>query len=368
MGRTKILFVIPTLDLSGSEKQMTLIAANLPKDRFDISVCALTRGGPYCHLLRQAGVEVNVIGKRAKWDPFAFWRLLQLIKKKQPTIVHTWLFAGNCYGRLAAKLAKVPHIIGSERCVDKWKHEYQFALDRRFAKWSDVVVTNSDAVRNFYENAGIESAKLRVIPNAFVEAEPPAKNKIEKLQELGIQDDKPVIASIGRLWPQKRIKDIIWATDILRMNGCELRLLIVGDGPRRGALERFSNNLELNGIVHFLGQRSDVRELLEVIDLLVVASEFEGMPNAALEAMAAGKPVVATRIEGMDEVVVDGVTGILVAPQQPFELAKGIRNLLGDPEKCERLGQAGRKRVSEQFTLDRMIDAYQNLYNEITHR
>jgi glycosyltransferase involved in cell wall biosynthesis len=175
----------------------------------------------------------------------------------------------------------------------------------------------------------------------------------------------PLVGFIGRLWPQKRVQDLIWATDILRMSGWNFRVVIVGDGPRRVALKRFADALEIMPIVHFVGHRNDVPEIMRALDMLVLPSKFEGLPNVALEAMMAGKPVVGTRIAGTDEVVVDGETGILVPPQQPLELARAIRSILADPALGKRMGAAGRDRVLSHFSIEGMIAKYERLYDEI---
>lgn len=369
MPPRKILQIIPTLDQSGAEKQLALLAAGLPRDRFDVRVCALTRGGYYEEQLREAGVPVTVLGKRFKWDLTAFWRLYKLIKDFQPEIVQTWLFAGNCYGRVAARMAKTPHIVASERCVDSWKGAYQFAIDRKLVEWTDVVVANSFAVKHFYEShVRLPGSKIRVIANAASLPEDLSltdDSKAELLQQLGIPPGDPVVGFVGRLWPQKRVQDLIWATDVLRISGWKIHLLIVGDGPRRPMLERFARTLELQEHVHFLGHREDVPALLSAMDLLVLPSKFEGMPNVALEAMQLGTPVVATRIAGMDEVVVDGVTGSLVDVGKPFALAKGIDHLLRDPERRKRFAEAAKDRVAQYFSVQRMVDAYVELYDEL---
>lgn len=365
----KLTHVIPTLDQSGSEKQLSLLLANLPREKFDSNVLVLTRGGYYERTLAQAGIPVRVLNKRLKLDPSCFRTLKRELQQHKPDIVQTWLFAGNCYGRLAAKLAKVPHIIATERCVDEWKSEYQFVIDRWLARWTDQVIVNSMAVADFYRGRGIEPAKIHVIPNGIEEVPAPAAPTLAReLEELGVTSETRLIGFVGRLWPQKRVEDLLWATDILRISGAPIQVVILGEGPKRHALENFAQRLRLNSIVHFLGHRSDVSSWLARMNVLVLPSEFEGMPNVALEAMQAGVPVVATRIAGMDEVVVDGMTGLLVEPKEPFFLAKAISKVLDDPEFAARLGAAGQRFVRDRFSVDAMVAQYTSIYEKIVGR
>lgn len=366
MEARKILFVIPTLDQSGAEKQLALLASRLPATKYQVEVCALTRGGPYQAVLEEAGVPVHLVGKRLAWDPWALWRLTGLIKRIRPDLVQTWLFAGNCYGRVAAALAGARRRIASERCVDSWKSRYQLAIDRRLAKLTDRVVANSRAVAAFYQRQGIVPAKLLVIPNAVEPVEVlDQQTRRSRLASIGVDDDMPTIGFAGRLWPQKRVQDLIWAVDVLRIAEVDARLIIVGDGPRRASLERFTKGLDLVDRVHFLGHRSDARDLMAAVDVVAAPSQFEGMPNVVLEAMAAGRPVVATQIAGMDEVVIDEETGLLAPPKQPFELAKALRRIIDDPVLARRLGDAGRQRALDHFSIEKMVESYERLYDEV---
>lgn len=366
--RLRVVQLIPTLDRSGAEKQLTLLATHLPRDRFDVRVVALTRGGPYEKRLRDEGIPVEVVGKRFKLDPATVWRLLATIRRHAPHIVQTWLFAANAYGRPIARWAGVPIVIASERCVDRWKGQHQFAIDRLLARRTDVVVCNANAVAAFYESVGIPRHKLRVIGNAVEplgDTPNPASVARDLRLQLGLPADASIVGFIGRLWPQKRVQDLIWALDVLRIGGWNTHLLVIGEGPRRDALRRFTHNLELDDRVHFLGHRPDIDRLMELIDVVAIPSKFEGMPNVALEAMQRGKPVVATRIPGMDEVVVDGETGLLVEPKTPFALAQAIHQLLSDADLRRTMGEAGRRRVASVFAVERMVAAYASLYEAL---
>lgn len=365
MPRHKILYVIPTLDQSGAEKQLALLALGLPRDRFQPHICALTRGGHFEAELAQAGIPVTVLHKRLALDPSCLWRLHRLIERVQPDLVHTWLFAANCYGRLTARLHRVRAIVASERCVDVWKRPHELAIDRFLARWTNRLVANSVAVGEFYAKVGYAWDHISVIPNGIGPLPEARSRAVTLREEIGVPAESALVVFVGRLWPQKRVQDLIWAMDILRHGGLSAHLAIVGSGPRRPALERFTRDLDLTDRIHFLGHRPDAVDWLRAADVVVLPSLFEGMPNVVLEAMALAKPVVATRIPGMDELVLDEVTGLLVEPKKPFELARGLYRLLEDPLLRESMGKAAAERAGSDFSLAKMIERHVELYQAL---
>ena len=237
--------IIPTLDRAGAEKQLCLLAAGLPRDEFDVHVCALTRGGPLAARLAEAGIPLAVIGKRWKLDPQAFWRLKQHVARLQPDLIHAWMFAANTYGYAAARACGVKHFVVGQRCVDPWKSRLQLAVDRALARRCSRVVVNSEGVRDFYVQHGTPAERVRVIPNGVALPEPPATTRRQLLAELELPDDSRLIGLVGRLWPQKRVKDAIWAADLLKVIRDDVHLLVIGDGPQRDRLRRFRDQCRI---------------------------------------------------------------------------------------------------------------------------
>ncbi|MCE5268502.1 MAG: glycosyltransferase [Planctomycetaceae bacterium] len=361
----RILQIIPTLDRAGAEKQLCLLAAGLPRDEFEVHVCALTRGGPLATDLQSAGVPVRVIGKRWKLDPRAFWQLKQHVARLRPDLIHTWMFAANAYGLAAAKAAGIANVIIAQRCVDPWKSRLKLAIDRAMACRSRAVVVNSDGVRDFYVQHGTPAERIRVIPNGVVLPSPPDSTRRQLLAELGLPEGSRIIGWVGRLWPQKRLEDAIWAADLLKVIRHDVHLLVIGDGPQRDRLHRYREQVRIADRVHFLGQRSDVPRLMPHFDLLWSSSGYEGQSNAILEAMAAGVPVVATDIPGTRDLVLPGVTGYLVPVGSRAGLAKYAERLLNDSALAARLGAAARQRVEQEFSVQHMIDRHVALYREL---
>lgn len=364
----RLLFIIPTLVRGGAEKQLTLLAKGLPRDQFDVHVCVLTHSGPLEAELKQAGIPVTHIHKHWKIDPLAYLRLKREIKRLAPDIVHTWLFAANCYGRQAALAAGVKHVVAGERCVDPWKTAVQLALDRYLARRTERIVTNSTGVVDFYAGKGLPREKFVVIPNGI---EPRSNespvNRQPLLAELGLPTDARLIAAVGRLWPQKRIKDLIWATDLLKCIRDDAHLLIIGDGPQRWRLERFSQQCGNEDRVHFLGERGDVPRIMPHLDCLWLSSAYEGQSNAVMEAMLSGVPVVASDIPGNRDLVIPGETGYLVNVGDRAAFAQKAQMLLSDAELQRRMGEAGKARMKAEFTVEQMVQRHAELYRELAN-
>jgi len=362
----RILQIIPTFDRGGAEKQLTLLAAGLPRDEFEVHVCALTRGGPLQEDLDAANIPVTVIGKSWKVDPLAYYRLRKHIHRLAPDLVHTWIFAANAYGRHAAAGVGIKHLVAGERCVDPWKSGYQFAIDRHLARRTDRIATNSTGVREFYVEHGLPEEKFTIIPNGIAPFENPSPcSRAELLAELALPEDARLIGAVGRLWPQKRLKDLIWSTDLLKCVRDDAHLLIIGDGPQRWRLERYRDQVDLRGRVHFLGNRSDVSRFLPHLDCFWLGSGYEGQSNAIMEAMSAAVPVIASDIAGNRDLVIPAETGHLFPLGDRAALARLTNVLLDDPARSRQLGEAGRQRMLDEFSIAKMIDRHAIMYREL---
>ncbi len=368
--RTKLMLLVPTLDQSGAEKQLTLLACRLPRDEFDVHVVALTRGGTFADELVQHGVRLTVIGKRWKFDPMAMWRLRKLIKAEQPDIVHTWLFAANAYGRLMVgrRRSPRPKLIVSERCVDVWKAGWQLWLDQKLIKRTDRLIGNSVAVAEFYKSIGYPADRISVIPNGIEVPEPTPFDRDTLLAELEIPRGAPVIGFVGRMAKQKRVDDLVFAMALVSILRPDAHLLLVGDGPERDNLMKFARDIDIDHHTRFTGHRADAAKLLRIMDLFWIASDFEGQSNSIMEAMAAGLPVIATDIPPNRELVVDGETGFLVRVGDRAGFQQFADRILADPELARRLGDAGRERMRQNFSIDKMVATHARLYREVLGR
>ena len=366
----RIAQVIPTMDRGGAEKQLCLLAKNLPRDQFDVHVFLLTREGPRSEQLREAGVPVTLIGKRFKADPTALLRLRRQLRRWSPDVVHTWLFAANSFGRTAAIGAKwgsagQPRMVASERCVDPWKTTAHFLIDRWLSRRTAAITTNSEGVRDFYAAHGIDPELFRIIPNGIAPRSTATISRAEAFTRLNVAPNRKLILAVGRLWPQKRYRDLIWAAELLATIRDDTTLVIIGDGPQRGELMRHRDAVSTSSHVRFAGQRDDVGELLSHAELFWIGSEYEGQSNSVIEAMQAAVPVIASNIPGNRDLVIDGQTGRLVAPGDAADFARQSHALLEDVRLSRRLGQAGRERIEREFRVAAMVDAHAQLYRNL---
>lgn len=369
--KLKVCQIIPTLVQGGAEKQVSLLAAHLGPEQFESHVIVLTHSGPLENDLKKAGVRVHQIGKLAKADPRAMIRLLRTLRSIQPHIVQTWLFAANSYGRCAARWAGVPIVIGSERCVDHWKQFGHLWIDRWLASRSTCLVTNSTGVVDFYEKRHIPRRAFHVIANAFL---PTAGcvTRHELFRRLGIPPRRYVVGAVGRLWPQKGYPDLLWASELLRvalsdpqLNPNDVWFLIFGDGPERARLQKLRDQYGCQDVVRFVGHRSDAGELITGLDALWNGSLYEGQSNSILEAMGAGVPVIASDIPGNRDLVLHGQTGYLYSLGNVGQLARLTNLLLRDEDKRRAMGENAKAHVAQNFSIERMVHAYQELYQQL---
>lgn len=365
--------IIPTLVQGGAEKQMSLLAANLPPDQFQVSVCVLTHSGPWETFLTERKIQVDLIGKRWKIDPFCYYRLQKHIRRQQPDIVHTWLFAANTYGRLAARWAKVKRLIAGERCVDLWKTSGHFWIDRQLAKSTSQIVTNSQGVVDFYTQHGLPPDKFRVIPNGIdlPQRVPSADVALPQQQEkqrllwrsrLSIPPESQLLISVSRLWPQKRIKDIIWALDLASCTRDDLHLVIAGEGPQAARLQEFAKEVKIDHRVHFVGHLPDTRDLMLAGDFFVMASQYEGQSNSLMEAMGSRLPVIVSDIPGNRDLIPDAKFGWVFPMGDRAGLAKAICEATKSGADASARAAAAAERLQQEFSLKAMLDRYRQLY------
>jgi glycosyltransferase involved in cell wall biosynthesis len=364
--RLRLLLIVSQLGLGGLELQVLELIRSLDKSRFEIHICPLRAIYDLESEFRAAGANIVHIHKKHAFDLSVLPRLAGFIRKNQIDVVHTWIFTANTWGRLAAWLAGARVILASERNVDIWKDWKYRCIDFALARVTHLILVNSEAVRNFLvEQEHIPAEKIMVIYNGidvsrFLGAGAGPKSQMRAA--LGIPADCPVIGTVANFRPQKDYKNFITAMRLVKDRHPDAMFLICGGGAEETVVVRQVEQAGLAGAALFLGVRRDIPQVLQAMDVFVLASRYEGFSNAILEAMLAGLPVVATDVGGNREVIVDGQSGFLVPAGAPVLLAEGVNHLLANPDLRLELGKAARRQVAANFSTEKMHREYQALY------
>jgi glycosyltransferase involved in cell wall biosynthesis len=364
----------------GAESLARQIAMNLDRSRFESTFC-VSRWEPRASYerglveLRDAGVRFLGLERRSRFNLAAWRRLVAQMRERRVDVLHSHKIGSNIWGALLSPLARTPVFVAHEHT---WSFEGQPQrrfLDRELiARRADAFVAVSEEDRQrMHEIEGIPIEKLRFIPNGIPTPAAPDPGA-DVRAELGIAPDQPTIGVVATLRPQKALDVLIRASIPLTLEFPGLQVLIVGGeaggleggpDPEREKLEQLARGLGVADNVRVLGHRPDIPNVLEALDVAVLSSDFEGSPLSVMEYMEAGKPVVSTRVGGVPDLVEDGVTGLLVEPQDPAALAAAIARLLRDPDESARMGEAGRERRRGEFSIENTTRCVEALYEEL---
>lgn len=361
----RIAFGITELDAGGAERMLKELVTRLDRTKWEPHVYCLGPEAHYSAVMRECGIPVTCFGGRGLADaPRIVWRWRQELRRFRPEILYTWLFHANILGRFAGAWANVPHILSGIRVAEK-RHAWHLRLDR----WTNFLVEQnvcvSRGVADYVEKAGgLDPRKTVVIPNAvngsrFADVAP------ANLSDLKIPSGSPIGITIGRLEYQKGIDVLLSAIPIVREKVPHAHYLIVGNGPDKSSLERRAADLGIADRVHFLGRREDIPALLAASQLFILPSRWEGMPNVILEALAAGKPIVATHVEGVPELVAQNVNGWLVPPEEPQSLGESLTVALSDLQVLQRRGDESYLIYEKHFTIDLLVENHVRLFEKL---
>lgn len=376
----RVTYLITDSGTGGAEKMLFELIRRLPADRYSTRVIVLKAPGRTAERIRELGIPLDSLKLpgasglgTARQLPKAFGRLVNLLRADPPQILHCWLFQANFLGRVAARIAGVPVNLSSLRVIEM-EHGIQYPLDHCTRGLVTRYLAVAEAVaRHYRANLGLGADRITVIPNGIDATVFRGHEPSVLRQELGLPLGVPVIGSMGRLHRQKGVDLLIRTLPKLWARFPELVLLVAGEGPEREELEELAEASGAEGRVKFLGEFLRAPEFMAGLDLLVLPSRWEGMPNVVLEAMAAGRAVVAAAAGGVPELVISGIakaagtgeTGIMVSPERPELLAEAVAALLADEPRRIAMGQAARARVAAEFSLEKMVARYIALYDEL---
>jgi len=380
----RVVHVIDDLGMGGAQRQLTELVKALPRHRISAHIISLScEKNTYAEAIRASGIPLTCIEHRGTWSWTTLWTLWRTLRAVRPDVVQTWLFTADLYGRLAACLcraehfirslrhdgrqawlARVPVIISAVRSVEPWKPAHYVWTDRLLRRITDAYTVNAQAIGRMIElREQVARERIHTIYNGVnLDVFDAASVNGAVRRRLAIPDHRPVIGTIGRLGPEKDHETLLRACALVLRDVPDAQVLVVGSGPLAPQLASLAQTLALDGQIHFLEAQSNIAEIIAALDVVVISSRYEGCCNVILEAMAMGKPVVATAVGGNPELVLDGQTGRLVPPRDPQRLAGAIADVLEDRVRARAMGASGRQRVVEHFSVARMVDNTVALY------
>lgn len=375
MTKPTVLHLIDCLFIGGGEMQMADLLRRIDREKFRPLVGCLRKQGQLVPVLEEAGIVVEEFPVRGKlFYPRSIREILRLarfMRRERVQIVHTQDLYSHLVGIPAALIARVPVVITNRldlgHTMKQWHRRalklLSFAITR--------VMANSEGVRTMLiEEEKIDPAKIELIYNGvnLDQFQIPSKEKgpVPPVRDLPLEPgDRPIVV-VANLWPVKGHEFLFEAAVRVTAYYPTAKFVLVGTGAaRRAILEARARELAIDKQVLFLGPRQDVPQILPQMEISVLPSLAEGFSNAILESMAAGLPMVATDVGGNREAIVEGETGFLVPPRDPETLADRILRLLGDRERGQRMGKAGRERIETTFSLQRMVTETEHFYERL---
>ena len=371
MSRIKVLEMIDRSFLGGGQITLLSLVKGLDKDKFEV-MAASGGGGPLVDELGKLGVPHIPIDVRKLSGPGAAGRIAAVLRGAAIDVLHTHGGIAGLYGRLAAKKAGIPAVVHTLHGIHylhyrnpllKWAF---IVLERRLSRFTDAVIFVSQAdLRRGMKLRLAPAGKARLIRNGIDPAGMiPGFDRAAKKIELG-SDGRPLIVAVSRLHRQKGLKYLLRAVPLIREGIPAVKVVIAGGGPLASKLASAVRRLRIGESASLLGEREDAREVLAAADVFVLPSLWEGLPYVLVEAAALGKPIVASDIDGVREVVRSGETGVLVPPRDPGSLAAALILLLMDQDLAGKLGERARRDIPSAFALERMVRETEALYLEV---
>jgi len=358
---------------AGAEVQLKVLLSKLvQKPEFNLSVI-LFNAGRLGKEIEGLGIPVMVFPESRWGSGKIFLELVCEIKKSNIRIIHTHKYKDTILAAPAAKLCGIPHVVRTVHGLREpfeglqaFKMSLYEAIERTVHRYCvDSIIGVSSQIESRYKAEG-EVSRVTCIRNGIdLEGKSVQTDRWRTRKDLGVDSGTCLIGTVGRLTPVKGIPYLLEAARILLRQGANVKVLVVGDGSIRQDLETRTHDLGVSKNVVFLGHREDTDELLQALDIFVLPSLSEGIPMALLEAMAASRAVVASRVGGIPEIVKDGFEGFLVEPMDVKSLAERCRRLIESPDVARKMGEQARKRVERDFSATAMADRVASVYKEL---
>ena len=367
MSKIRVCQMITELRPAGAERSVYELATRLDTDRFDVRVVAL-RGGAVADWLGEAGIRTDVLGVRGRWDLLKLARLAELLRAEPIDILHTHLFHADLAGRAGASLAAIPNVVHTVRTAEGRFRPWHFAFARFFAsRCQRIICVSPSTLESHSRRSGLPRQYYTLIPNG-VDVSAYARDEEARQhwrRQWGLDADQPLAAFVGRLTDEKGIETLLGMISHLASRGEPMHLVIAGYGPLRDVVDNYAAHGEGGKHCHVLGHVRDVRGVLSAADMFISTSRWEGLPLAVIEAMAASLPVAGTNVPGTRDVVQQGQTGLLVAPDDVVALANNVQRLAANIALRRRMGAAGLQRATEHFSINATVAAHEALYADV---
>lgn len=350
----RLVFLLQDLRFGGTQRQTLELVRLLDPRRFQAEVWLLCAGDDLAPLARQHGIPLVWLSRSPTVGPGSLAHLWRRLRSGPPDLLLPLTVVPNIWGRVLGRLARVPRIAGNCRGGGAPERQHE----RRLWRLAHHLFSNSQVLKTRLVNRyGIPEHRITVIPNGV---------DTDFFRPPAVPPAAPaVVLAVGRMVPEKDHDTLVQAFGLLAEDHPQAELWLVGEGPRRAAVQDLARRCLAPGRVRFLPGQADLRPLLHRASLLVLSSVAEAFPNVVLEAMAAGLPVVATRVGGVPEMVIPGATGWLVEPGNPPALAAAMSQVLGDAATRQAFGRAGRARAVREFSLETMVRRYEDEFQRL---
>jgi glycosyltransferase involved in cell wall biosynthesis len=370
-----IIHLIATNFFGGPEKQIIEHLKRLNKDEFEGRLVSYLEYGEPNRLLKKAkdeGIRNYGISMHGPLDFRAQLKLNKLISKEKIDLLFVHGYKACVMGWWSAKLAEIPVIAFSRGYTsENLKIAFYNWLERRFLRGMDGIIAVSDGQRKRLESYGIQSRKTWVVHNAIsvnsIQRDPDLDKRQSVLKKLNISINSKLVVTAGRFSPEKGHRYLVEAISKLKNIKDEVCFVFCGDGMCKNDIVAQSQNLGVFNQCRFPGFREDLDEIFEVMDLMVLPSLAEGLPNVILEAFASAKPVVATEVGGVPEIIENGKNGLLVPVRSPELLARAISKCFSNPDLMKQMGQAGHHKVKSEFNFEKQNKKLENINKEVLH-
>ncbi len=362
----RVFYVIPSLSVGGTERQLTELVRGLVEDH-DITVVCTRHDGALAGDARRAGAKLHILGTGTAWNPSLYWKLRTEFLRHQPHVVHSFMFGFDLAVNAAARSVRVPAVISSRRELATWMKRRHYFMQNWANRYVDCVVANSGAVAEYSKtHEHLDAAKVNVIFNGVDADEFVSRTDRHHLRlRYRIPFHRHIVGIAANFSPVKDHALFVRIAESLLKRRADLHFLMAGTGPLVDTIHDMVRKRGMESCFTRATTLQEIRDLYALMDVSVLCSKVEGFPNAVMESMAAGRPVVAAAVGGIPEILQDGVTGRLVPSRDPEAFADAIEWVLNNSAESAAMAERASAFVRAEFTIEKMVGAYRSLYAKL---